>query len=103
MTTIQAKGSEPTMSSLEIAELTGKRHDHVMRDIRTMLDALGINGPRFGGVYRDAKNEEHPLFLLPKTETVILITGYSIPMRAAVVRRLKTATRAPSRNMLAPC
>lgn len=36
-----------TMSSLEIAELTGKRHAHVLRDIRGMFDELGIE-PNFG-------------------------------------------------------
>ena len=30
-----------TMSSLEIAELTGKRHDHVMVDIVKMFKDLG--------------------------------------------------------------
>jgi hypothetical protein len=29
---------EVEMTSLEIAELTGKRHDNVMRDIKTLLD-----------------------------------------------------------------
>ena len=33
-----------TMTSLEIAELTGKRHDNVMRDIRSMLVELHGEG-----------------------------------------------------------
>ena len=32
-----------TMSSLEIAELTGKRHDNVMADIEKMLKDLEIH------------------------------------------------------------
>ena len=39
-----------SMSSLEIAELTGKRHDNVMNDIRKMLEDLDILTPEFSAV-----------------------------------------------------
>lgn len=80
----------PTMSSREIAELTGKRHDHVMRDIRVMLVELhGEEGlPRFGGSYLSEQNKEMPCFNLPRREVEILVTGYSIPLRAKVIDRL---------------
>lgn len=35
-----------TMSSLEIAELTGKRHDAILRDIRNLLNQ-GVNAHNF--------------------------------------------------------
>lgn len=36
-----------TMSSIEIAELTGKQHKHVLTDIRNMLDSLNIGSAVF--------------------------------------------------------
>ena len=46
-------GTTQTMSSREIAELCGKRHDHVMRVTRDMLTLLyGKDAaPKFGGSY----------------------------------------------------
>jgi phage regulator Rha-like protein len=75
------------MTSLEIADLTEKDHKNVMRDIRVMFVALGVDGLRFERIYRDAANREKPCFKLSYDETMTLITGYSIPLRAAVVRR----------------
>lgn len=76
-----------TMSSLEIAERTGKTHGHVMRDARAMLDGLGIDQSKFGSVYRDAKGEERACFRLPKRECLILVSGYSVALRAAIIDR----------------
>ncbi|WP_273721790.1 Rha family transcriptional regulator [Bartonella sp. ML71XJBT] len=80
----------PTMSSREIAELCGKRHDHVMRDIKKMLEEL--NAPKFGvvdfsGYYLDSKGESRPCYNLPKRECLILVSGYSTALRAKIIDR----------------
>lgn len=83
--------SQPqTMSSREIADLTGKRHDNVMRDIRTMLTELHGEGGilSFEGTYRNEQNgQEYPCFHLPKRESLILVSGYDVNMRAAIIDR----------------
>ena len=63
------------MSSREIAELTGKRHDHVMADIRNMFDAIGIQSPEFLGDYKDERGRTYPMFNLPKDLTLTLVSG----------------------------
>ncbi|AQX20263.1 phage regulatory protein, rha family [Bartonella sp. WD16.2] len=79
-----------TISSREIAKLCGKRHDHVMRDIKKMLEEL--NAPKFGvvnfvGNYFDKKGESRPCYNLPKRECLILISGYSTVLRAKIIDR----------------
>ena len=80
----------PTMSTREIAELTGKRHDHVMRDVRIMLTELcGEDGiPKFGDTLRNDQNGQlYPIYRLPKRECLILVSGYSIELRARIIDR----------------
>lgn len=77
-----------TMSSREIAELTGKRHDNVLRDIRGMLIELyGEDGLlRFEDSRIEPQNgQSYPIFNLPKRETLILVSGYSVDLRAKIV------------------
>jgi len=84
------QGETLTMSSLEIAELTDKNHADVLRDIRKMLGDLGKgDGSKFAGIYFDAYKREKPCFNLPRDLTETLITGYSVPLRHAVVVRLR--------------
>jgi phage regulator Rha-like protein len=75
------------MSSREIAELTGKRHDNVTADIRSMLDQLGLTSPEFSGHLPDGYGRPQPVFNLPKDLTITLISGYSVPMRHKIVTR----------------
>lgn len=76
-----------TMSSREIAELTKKSHGHVMRDIKAMLKGIGLDQSSFGSVYEDAKGEDRACYHLPKRETLILVSGYSVELRARIIDR----------------
>ncbi|MFZ4825677.1 Rha family transcriptional regulator [Pseudomonas putida] len=76
-----------TMSSVEIAELTGKLHKNVLADIRTMLADLELNSADFSAQYRDSTGRSLPCFQLDREMTDTLLTGYSAKMRLAVVRR----------------
>lgn len=77
-----------TMSSREIAELTGKAHKNVLRDIENMLKALNLEQNSFLSFVNDGPNGR-PLkvYNLPKEETLILVSGYNVQMRAAIIRR----------------
>ena len=84
----------PGMSSLEIAEITSKRHDHVLRDIAKMLKELDlIDAPIFGEVkfvqakYKDAKGESRPLTILDKELTFTLLSRYSFKLSNMIVKR----------------
>ena len=77
------------MTSLEIAEVTGKLHKHLMRDIRNMEAAWEkVNGSKFGLVdYRDAKGELRPCYSLSKTECLYIATKFNDEARAKLVIR----------------
>ena len=76
-----------SMSTREIAELTGKRPDSVLRDFRDVCEALEIDHHSFVEMYRDSYGREQICYSLPKDLTTTLVSGYSIPMRHAIVKR----------------
>ncbi len=82
-------GSPVHMSSREIADLTGKQHAHVMRDVRVTLgELLGEEGlSKFGSSYLNAQNKAQPEYLLPKRECLILVSGYDVHLRARIIDR----------------
>lgn len=75
------------MSSREIAERTGKRHDHVLRDIDNLLAELGETSPQLWGHLPDAYGRPQRVAFLPKDLTLTLVAGYSAPLRHRIVTR----------------
>lgn len=75
------------MSSREIAELTGKRHGDVIRDIRNMLDQLGDDANLRHVVETKDVRGYIDRFCLPKDLTITLVSGYNVQMRYAITKR----------------
>jgi phage regulator Rha-like protein len=84
-----------TMTSREIAELTSKRHDHVLRDIRNMiaeLEAAKLATPELGWhceseTYIDAQGKPRDQYRLDFNTTMTLLTGYRADLRMKVIVR----------------
>lgn len=85
------ENKEISLTSLEIAELTGKEHFHVIRDIETYLEKVVEGGiSKFGDTYQNTQNKQsYKYYRLPKREVLILVSGYSVELRAKIIDRLE--------------
>ena len=83
------------MTSLEIAELTGKQHFHVMEAIRKMEPAWEkVAASKFRlGSYEDANGQMRPCYSLTKTETLYIATKFNDEARAKLVLRWEELER----------
>ena len=86
-----------TMSSLEIAELTGKDHRNVMRDIKVMFEQLGDSEGLLASqdTYTHPQNgQKYKCYNLPKELADLLLTKYKglsrVPHRIREESSLKT-------------
>lgn len=84
-----------TMTSLEIADLTEKEHKNVMADIRNMFTKLEIDSAKFSAQYKDSTGRTLPMFRLSKRECLILVSGYSVELRAKIIDRWDELENAP--------
>lgn len=89
MNTQLTQSGTPAISSLEIAKITGKHHKEVMRDIRSTLEQAEIDQRGFAQVYKAGNGQDQPCFLLPKRECMLVISGYSVKYRLAIIDRLE--------------
>ena len=75
------------MTSLQISELTGKEHKHVIRDIDNLLNQ-GVDKTNFGLTYYiDKSNRSQRMYELTKKGSLILASGYNAVLREKIINR----------------
>ena len=98
--------SEQTMTSLEIAELTGKQHKNVMQAIRNMEPAWEKTcGLKFQLTSRtivqpNGGTREVPCYVLTKTECLYIATKFNDEARAKLVLRWEELEKAEVRRKM---
>lgn len=77
------------MSSLQIAEVTGKNHKEVLRDIRNIIER-GASERNFALTsYSDKQGKERPMYNLTPKGCLILASGYDVVLREKIVDKLE--------------
>ena len=84
-----------TMTSLQIAEVTGMRHADVMRSIRNMEEAWTKTTQRNFPLseYKDSTGRSLPMYQLNKTECLYVATKFNDEARAKLVIRWEELER----------
>lgn len=79
--------SNNTITSREIAELTGREHKNVMRDIRVLLDQ-GVSQLNFEpSEYTNDRGKIYECYKLTKKGCLILASGYDAVLREKIINR----------------
>ena len=81
-----------TLTSLEIAEITGKDHKSILRDIRDEIEKLGDEGGRLIFVpteYIDNFNRKQPMFCLTFKGVLQLGARYSAEIRFRLIEKIE--------------
>ena len=88
LTITKENTSALTMGSREIANLCGKDHRHVVRDIEVMFEQLGINSKEYVQIWTHPQNgQSYREFMLPKNLTFTLVAGYNVILRKRIIDR----------------
>ncbi|MFP1031868.1 Rha family transcriptional regulator [Acinetobacter baumannii] len=91
-----------TMSSKEIADMTGKEHYNVLADIRNMFEQLQIDSTEFSGQYKDSTGRTLPYFNLNKDLSICLVSGYNVQLRMAIIKRWNELESQAQQNFALP-
>lgn len=92
--TVSVHDGRPATTSLEVAKFFGKRHDHVMRGIKDIIDncAESLSAPNFGAAncpesfsrlnfelasYLDEQAKNRPMYIIYRDGFMLLVMGYT--------------------------
>lgn len=78
-----------TMSSIEIAEVTGKQHRNVLSDIRKMLDELDLCAAEFSAPQNYGNNNTREVFNLDKNLVMTLMAKYEFRIGYAMAKHIE--------------
>lgn len=83
------------MTSLDIAEVVGKQHKHVLVDVRKEINDLGnLAEPIFRpGTYQDKNNQTRPCYEFGKDGAMQLALKYDAKTRYKVIKRIEELER----------
>lgn len=79
-----------TMSSREIAQITGKNHQHVLRDcdnLNANYEKMGMSKIGQTPYINEQNGQQYREYQLTRMQTFDLMTGYSVELRIRVNRR----------------
>ena len=85
---LQAKG---TMTSLEIAEITGKEHYNILRDVRDEIDKLGTERGQLifeESYYINEQNKKQPMYVANVQGILQLGARYSADVRYRLIEKV---------------
>lgn len=108
MNEITVIGQTQTMTSLQIAEITGRQHSNVMRDIRNLLEQL--EDKRQFNFELSSREQSMPnggtkqvsCYLLTKKDSLLLASGYDANLRAKIINRWEELEKANAQSFQIP-
>ena len=76
---VEIINGKPVTTSLKVAEFFGKRHDHVLRDIKNILETVQhFAAPNFGvSEYKDSTGRFLTMYVMDKDAFTLLVMGYT--------------------------
>jgi len=92
MNELQILENKKTMTSLEVAEITGKDHKNILADIRDEISKLGEERGRLifqQSCYTNLQNKQQPMFLLNYKGVLQLGARYNAETRFKLIEKIE--------------